>query len=178
VRDRFSTLVVYLECSGPVVGLPVGGIVVLIGIEVFIRVIRHKLFHIELCAVRPFERVGVCDVRTVSEQDPFPFGAGVGRDGEFYAVSEGSAYQRVRDPGIPARSVNNGLSHREGTAPLPFPYHAESRPVLDRTAGIVPFRLGEYLNPGGNPWKPREPQKWGIPYPLNEGWGTDGGICQ
>ncbi len=127
-------------------GQPVGIVVVLIGIEIFVRVAGEDLTRDELRAVSQKHRIGFDDLNSITTEDSFPRQARILRQTNLDAVPTGSADHGVRDAGVPAGRVDDRHSGFEFATAFAFQNHRQRRAILDRSTGIEMLCLGKDLN--------------------------------
>ena len=141
VRDAPGGLLPDFHRRAIVVRLPVGGVVVLVGIKIGVGVLGVELPGFADGAVGAFGRVGQDQLCPVSLENSLALQAGVGRQAEPYPVAAGRAQQSVGDAGVAGGGVQNNLAGGELPAALAFQNHVERRAVFDRAAGVEPLRL-------------------------------------
>ena len=98
-----------LRARGPLVGARVRRVRVLVGVEVDVGPLGGQLPRPADRSVGALERVGLDELGAVGEQDLPPLGARGARHAERDAEAERRAEHRVRDPGVPARRVEQAL---------------------------------------------------------------------
>ena len=122
-----------------IVGQPVGGIAVLIGIEIFIGIGGDHLLHATDGAIGGFVAGGHDQFRPISGKHALAFvGSAVG-EAEGDRITEGCANHGVGDAGVAAGGVDDGFAGGELAALKTSVNHTERRAVFYRAAGIEPF---------------------------------------
>src|SRR5918999_2561044 len=129
-----------------VVRARVGGVGVLVRIEVAPGILGVKPPRLTDGPVRALVGVGQNKVHAVGAQDLFSLLAGVPRHAELHPVAERGPDPGVRYPRVSARRVQDGLLGRQRARLLTVPDHPQGRPVLDRSAGRVPLSLAQDVN--------------------------------
>ena len=128
------------------VRLPVGRIVVLIGIEIAVRVLHVDLADHADGAVGAFVRVAEDRFGAVGFQDALALSAGVAGQHQFHLVAAIGADHGVRDAGIAAGGIENRPVVIQLARAFAIQHHIEGRPVLDAAAGIEILGLAEDLD--------------------------------
>ena len=131
------------------VGLPVGGVVVLIRIEVAGRVSGMGRPRLEDRAIRSFERRGQHEVRTERTQDGNSFRAGVGWNHQTQGQAERCSKCRVGDSHVAGGRVEQNSGAVQAPLGESCAQDGPGRPVFDRTARVVPLSFGPQAHLGG-----------------------------
>src|SRR5918997_2901726 len=126
-----------------VVRARVGGVGVLVRIEVALGVLGVELPRLTDGPVRALVRVGQNKVHAVGAQDLLPLFTGILRHAELHLVAERGADPGVRYPRVSARRIEDSLLWRQRARLLTVPDHPQGWPVLDRSAGRIPLSLAE-----------------------------------
>ena len=163
MRDASGGLLEDLDRGPFVVSARVGGVRVLVGIEIPLRVPLHDLAHHDDGAVRTLARVAVDDLRAEGGDQRLALGADVAGHHEAHAISLGSADQRVGDSGVAGGRVDDRFFARQRAAALPVLDHRQRRAVLDRAAGIEPFGLRIDLDVRELALEEPHTQEWRVP---------------
>ena len=145
VRDAPARLLEYLDRRAFVMRARVGGVGVLIGIEVRVGVVSHQLAHHPNRAVRALARVAVHDLRAKRFDEGLALGADVARHYELHAIALGSPDERVGDAGVARRGVDDHPAPCQRAATLAVLDHRKRGPVLHRPARVEPLGLGVHL---------------------------------
>src|SRR3990172_2910694 len=155
VGDAALGLLPYLFRGGPVVRSPIGGVVVLVGVEVSIRLRGGELAGLEYGAVGSFQRVGLDDIGTIGPENLLSCLTGIGGQAEAHRVTLRRPQHGESDPGIATRCLEDGPARLEEPFLLSIPQHGEAGAVLDRTAWVEPLGFRVNRNPcrrsGGRP---------------------------
>ena len=125
-----------------VVGLPIVGIVVLVGHEKALRILLIASLGLKDGAVRTLQRIGQNDACAISLSDA-PFFARVFRDHKLHGVAERRPDHGIGNPGIAGGRVYNDLLSSEFLFPYSFLDHVPSRAVLDATSGVGKLGLSQ-----------------------------------
>ena len=121
-------------------------VAVLVGVKVEIGALLVEALRRVKRAIAAFRRVRENHFGPVRLQEFLAFGARVGGHQQLARVPVARGDHGVRDAGVAAGGIEDGLARRELSRQLAGANHAIRGPILHRTAGIVPFRLGENAN--------------------------------
>src|SRR5918995_2047303 len=160
VRDLAVRLLPDLRRRRFVVRARVGGVGVLVRIEVVFGVLGVEPPRLADGPVRAVIRVSKDEVDAVGAQDLLSLIAGVLRHAELHPVAERGADPSVRYARVSARRVEDSLLRRQRARLLTVPDHPQGRPVLDRSAGRVPLSLAEDLDARDIGGDARQLQEW------------------
>ena len=100
VGHAASRLLENLGSGSQVMGAPVGGVVILVGVEIKAGIFLGQNPHPANGAVGAFHGVGVNNIRAIGFQNALALHAHIGGHAEFHAVVPGRADHRVGDAGI------------------------------------------------------------------------------
>ena len=126
-----------------VMGLPVGLVVVLIGDVVLIREFAGQPVGLLDGAVRAEMARRQANLRAPCAKDLLALHAGIFRHGEQQAVSFDGAHQGQTDTGVTAGRLHDGLLGGQLAGPFGRFDHEHRGPILDGTARIQIFQLGQ-----------------------------------
>ena len=130
-----------LHRSALVVREGVGGIRVLVWIEVGLWIPGDQLANEVDGAVGAFSRIAVNNLGAVSRDERLALRAHVARHDQLDRIAFGRPDHRVCDAGIAGGRVDERLVGSKSTAPLAVFDHGQRGAVLDRPAGIEPLGL-------------------------------------
>src|SRR5260370_15112917 len=147
MRDAPRGLREDLNRRALVMGARVGGVRILVGIEVFVRVDPDELADHEDRAVGSLAGFAVDDLSSVSSDQALALGGHVAGHHELYAITFGRADQRVSDPSDAGSGVDDPLAVRERSGALAILDHRERGAVFDGPTGVAPFRSRVHLEP-------------------------------
>src|SRR3982751_4486992 len=116
--------------------LPIGRVVVLVRVEIFIRPPGLQLRGRDLGAIGSAKRVGFDDFSSVELKDPLSCEASISRQRKRYAISANRADHRVGDTSVAAGGVQDRFVWGKLAGRLAGDYHRQSGPILDRAARI------------------------------------------
>src|SRR5689334_21838070 len=105
MRDAPTSLLPDFRPRPLVVRPPVGLVVVLVRVEIFLRLTLNHLTRDQLRPVRPPERVRLDDLRAVDSKDSLALYARILRQAERNLVSERRPDHRISYPRIAARRI-------------------------------------------------------------------------
>ncbi len=128
--------------------LPVGGVVILVGAEITLGLGFQAALGLQDGAVNSLQRVGQDELSPIRAQDSLTLHADVGRHYQLHRVTFIRADQGQSDAGIPRSGFQDRLARPQHPTSFAVSYHPQRRPVLDRAAGVEPFRLGQDLHVG------------------------------
>ncbi len=129
-----------------IVRLPVGRVVVLVGIKILVRLLRVYFAGFQNRAVRGQARVGQNQMRAVCPQQLLALIVGIGRQAQMHLIAFGRADHGIRDSRIAAGCVQNDFTRPQFARSFALQNHVSRRPVFHRTAGIGPFGFGIHLH--------------------------------
>ena len=144
--DAMVGLLPNLHCRPREMRLPVGVVVVLVGVKIFSRVGGHQAAALVVGAVGAFQRVGLDDFRAVKPHQLFALLRGVGGQEERHLVPQRRPQRRVGDAGVAAGRVDDGLVGGELAARDAVQNHRFGGAVLHRTRRVEILRLGAQLH--------------------------------
>ena len=130
-----------LHCRPLEVGLPVGVVVVLVGVKILFRMFGHQSPALVVSAVRTFQRVGFDDLRAVKPHQFLALFRGIGGETQRHLVAQRGSQRGISDPRIAAGRVDDGLVVSQKTAGDPVQDHCLCRPVLHRAGRVEILRL-------------------------------------
>src|SRR6516165_9647731 len=148
--------------------LPVRRIATLIGIEVFVRVLRHDFMHAPDRAVGPFFAGREHEHRAIRLQNLPPLVRGALGQTQFHVVAKRRPDHRIGDAGVSACRVDDRLPRLQQSARKSRLNHAERRTVLHRSAGVRPLGLRVKLYVGEFTADPGEMKQRGITDQLEQ----------
>ena len=148
MSDAALSLTNDLRSGGLKVRLPVGGVVVLVGVEIGLRMRGVKLSNLAESPVGALARIGQHQLGAQRPEDELALLAGVGGQAELYLVASGGADHGVADARVPAGRVEDGLPRGESAGALAFQNDVPRRAVLDGSPGIREFELQPDLDAG------------------------------
>src|SRR5262249_51648002 len=120
MRDTaFGLLPDFFGCA-MVVGLPVGRVRVLVGVEIFFRLTRVELACSADCAVGAVGGIGINNVRAVGEEDALALDGDVLRHAERNRESFGGADHGVGNACVAAGRVEQSIVGGKLSAAAPF----------------------------------------------------------
>ena len=146
MSDPAGRLLQDLARGAFIVRARVGRVGVLVRVEVSVGIGRDDVAHHADRAVRAFAGVAEDDLGAVREDQRLALGADVLRHHELHPVALRRPEQRVGHACVARRGVDDGLLVRQRPGALAVLDHGESRPVLDRAAGVEPLGLGVDLD--------------------------------
>ena len=114
-----------------IVGLPVGVVGVLVGVEIFVSMFRGQILRHADRTVGSIGRVGVENICAVGMQNLFALERDVFRHAQRHRESLGRPQHGVCDPGIAAGGIEKNLAHVELPAPEALRYDARGSAVFD-----------------------------------------------
>ena len=148
VRDAATGLFDDFRPGCVVVRLPVGVVIVLIGIEVAVGVGFHDFPDGTDSAVGAFVSRCQDKLSPVCLQDALAFDRGIQRQAELDLITLCRADHGISDTGVAAGSVDQGLSRLELPRLFRLQNHVQGSPVLDGSAGIEILGFRVNFDPG------------------------------
>ena len=139
MRDRPGGLPPNLNASAMIMRLPIGRIVVLVGIEVALWLARSQRLHRLNRAVRALQRVSKDELDVISAQNGDPLLADVLRQVKLDAIALGRADHGVGDAGVAAGAVEDDLARAQVAFRFGAADDAISGAVLDAAARVLPL---------------------------------------
>ena len=146
VRHAAFRLLENLGSGGQIMGAPVGGVIVLVRVEIKLGIFLGQAAHPANGAVGAFHGVGVDNLRAVGFQNALALHAHVGGHAKLHAVVLGGADHRVGNAGVAGGRVDQDFVPRHQPGGFRLADNVHRRAVLHRAAGILPFRLGVNLD--------------------------------
>ncbi len=110
--------------------LPVRGVTVLVRVKIFLRISRDDFVHFANRTVRAFIAGSDHQLRTEGREDALPFGGSAVRQAKLHGKTQRRADHRVRNAGVAAGRVNDGLAGPKRPACQTSLNHAQRRSVL------------------------------------------------
>src|SRR5580765_4309122 len=174
MRQRARGLLDDLRSGRIVVRAPVAVVVVLIGIEVLVGILRKQTPRLPNGAVGTLERARHDQIRAKGPKDELAFVAGILRHAQLDLVPLCRPDHRVRDPGVAGRRIENRLAMPELARGLTLRDHSRRRAILDGPPGVLPLSLGVNLDAGTLLLDLTEPNEWSAANEVENGH-TDAG---
>ena len=152
-----------------VVGLPVCGIAVLVGIEIFLGIGRHNLLHAANRAIGGF--VAGCDdqLRAKRAEDAFAFVRGAIGEAELYGITRRRSDHGVGDSSVATGGIDDGLARAQSAARETRLNHAQCGAIFDGASGIEPLGFGGELDVGEFAADAFEPKEWAVTDEVENG---------
>src|SRR5208283_5167309 len=126
-----------------IVGLPVGVVGILVGVEILLGMFAGQLARLTDRAVGTVVRIGINNVGSVALENLFAFARNVfwhaERDGEGF----GGSQHGVGDAGIAAGGVEKNLAGAKLATGAALGDDARGGAILDRSARVVPLGLAQ-----------------------------------
>ena len=145
-----------------VVGPPVGGVRILVGVEVFLRRSCNQLTDQPDGAVRAFQRIGELNLGAIGGDQLLALPAHVARHDQLHWVALGRAHQRVGDAGVAGGGIDDGLTRAECPTPFPVLDHGQCCAILHRAAGVEPFGFRVNLETREHPLEEPNLEQWRV----------------
>src|ERR1700686_2272177 len=123
-----------------IVGLPVGFVGILVGIEILVGLIARQFTGHANGAVRTIGRIGIKNVGAVALQDLLTLPRNIFRHAESDGESLGRAQHGIGDAGVAAGGVEQDLAGTQPTSASSFGDDVGRGTILDRSAGVIPLR--------------------------------------
>ncbi len=124
-----------------VVGLPVGIVRILVGVEIFVGIGRGKFTRFSNSAIGSLARICINDVGAVTVQYLFAFERHVIRHAQRDRKSLGRTKHGISDSRIPACRIEQNLAVVELSTPAAFHHNVRGRAIFDGASRVVPFGL-------------------------------------
>src|SRR5580658_9073413 len=141
MRDPALSLLPDFVGGSVIVGLPVGLVGVLVGVEIFFGMLRGELAGHPDGAVGTVGGIGINDVGAVALQDLLALARNILRHAQGDGEAFGSAQHRIGNAGVAAGGVEQNLAGAELPTAAGFGDDVGGGAIFDRSAGVVPFRL-------------------------------------
>jgi hypothetical protein len=131
-----------------VVGAPVGGVAVLIGVEVAVRLALVEAACLANGPVASLHRIGQDQIRAIRIQQVLAFGGGIRGYAQGHAVPAGGTEHGVRNAGVAGGGIEEHPARLERPSALAVEDHRERGAILDGSARIARLELGVELDAG------------------------------
>ena len=148
MRDAAFGLIPDFVGGAVIVGLPVRGIAVLIGIKIFFRIGGDDFVDFANGAVGGFVARSHDEFGAERGEDALAFVRSAVGQSEFDGIAERGADHGVGDAGVAAGGVDDGFAGSESAGFQAGLDHAECGAVFDGAAGIEPFGFGGEFDVG------------------------------